>query len=144
VERQALLVERLDSLHYNQVGGQLMKSYFVDGEMRENHVNGNVRIIYYPLEKDSLILYQNYTEAPKMRTYLQKRKLKRVWAGPEPTGCTYPIGAAPREHCFLESFAWFDYIRPRDKHDLFEWRPKHAGAELKPSVRRNAPLQTLD
>lgn len=144
VERQALLVERLDSLHYNQVGGQLMKSYFVEGEMRENHVNGNVRVIYYPLEKDSLILYQNYTEAPQMRTYIHHRKLKRAWAGPEPTGCTYPIGVAPREHCFLESFAWFDYIRPRDKYDLFEWRPKHAGTELKASVRRNAPLQTLD
>lgn len=142
VQRQALLVERLDSLHYNQVSGLLMKSYFVDGDMRENHVDGNVYVVNYPLEKDSTILYQNYLETSKLRLYMEQKKLRRLWA-PASEGCFYTVGTAPPERTFLANFSWFDYIRPLDKHDLFEWRGKKAGTELKPSVRREAPLQTL-
>ena len=46
-------------------------------------------------------------------------------------------------HTFLQNFAWFDYIRPRDKYDLFEWRGKKKESKLKESVRRQAPVQHL-
>lgn len=142
VERQALLVEQLDSVHYNQVAGQLMRSYFDKGEMKLNCVDGNVYVINFPLERDSSILYQNYTETTKLRMYMENRKMKRLWA-PASQGCFYAVGMAPQERTYLSNFAWFDYIRPRDKYDLFEWRPKKKGTELKPSVRHEAPLQTL-
>ncbi len=142
VRRQAILVEQLDSLHYNQVAGQTMRSYFINGEMNLNCVDGNVYVVNYPLEKDSTILYQNYTETSKLRMYMENRKMKRLWA-PASKGCFYVVGQAPTERTFLANFAWFDYIRPRDKYDLFEWRPKKAGAELKPTVRHEAPLQHL-
>lgn len=143
VERQALLVERVDSVHYNQVTGTIMKSYFLDGEMRENHVDGNVCVVNYPLERDSTVLYSNYLETTKLRVWLKEKKLERMWA-PASKGAYYPLGMAPREKTFLANFAWFDYIRPTDKNDLFKWRGKKSGTELKPSVRKEVPLQTLD
>lgn len=143
VERQALLVEQMDSVHYNQVAGQIMKSFFSEGKMRENHVDGNVYIVNYPVERDSSILYQTYTETAKLRMYMEAGKLKKLWT-PAAEGTFYPVDKAPRERTYLANFAWFDYIRPLDKDDLFEWRPKKAGTELKKSVRREAPLQTLD
>lgn len=142
VERQALLVEQVDSLHYNQVSGQEMHSYFKNGEMRENQVVGNVQIIFYPLENDSTVLYHNYTETSKMSMFMQNRKLYKIWA-PASQGYFYPIGTAPRERTILENFAWFDYIRPKDKNDLFQWRGKEKGKELKATIRREAPLQKL-
>jgi hypothetical protein len=142
VERQALLVEQVDSLHYNQVSGQEMHSYFKNGEMRENQVVGNVQIIFYPLENDSTVLYHNYTETSKMSMFMQNRKLHKIWA-PASQGYFYPIGTAPRERTILENFAWFDYIRPKNKYDLFEWRGKEKGKELKATIRREAPLQKL-
>lgn len=142
VERQALLVEQVDSLHYNQVSGQEMHSYFSNGEMKENQVVGNVQIIFYPLEKDSTVLYHNYTETSKMSMFMQNRKLHKIWA-PASQGYFYPIGTAPRERTILENFAWFDYIRPKDKNDLFQWRGKEKGKELKATIRREAPLQKL-
>ncbi len=142
VREQALLVERLDSLHYNQVAGQLMRSYFEKGDMRLNCVDGNVYVVNYPLECDSTILYQNYTETSMLRMYMENRKMKRLWA-PAAKGCFYVAGLAPEERTRLHNFAWFDYVRPRDKYDLFEWRPKKKGTELKPAVRHEAPLQTL-
>ncbi len=143
VQRQALLVEQVDSLHYNQITGQEMRSYYEKGEMKENQVDGNVQVIFFPMEKDSVLLYQNYTETSLMRLFLKNKKMSRIWT-PAAQGNFFPIGKAPKEKTYLSNFAWFDYIRPVDKNDLFEWRGKKSGTELKPTIRRNAPLQNLD
>ena len=45
----------------------------------------------------------------------------------------------PPDKYLLEGFAWFDYIRPLNKDDIFNWRPKKAGTELKEQKRREAP-----
>ena len=44
----------------------------------------------------------------------------------------------------LESFGWFDYVRPLSKDDLYEWRPKAAGTELKKVQPRVLPKQRFD
>lgn len=144
VERQALMVEQVDSVHFNQVTSQEMHSYFDKGEMRENHAVGNVLTIFYPLEKDSTILYSNYLETSILKVFMKERKLDRLWAPASPVAVLYPIGMAPPERRQLANFFWFDYIRPLNKDDIYEWRPKKAGTELKPSIRRTPPLQKLD
>lgn len=145
VNQQALLVERLDSVHYNQVTSKLMRSYFDNrtGELRLAEADGNVCMILYVTERDSTILYHNYTESSKLRMTLDRRKLQHAVAYPHPVGKLYPLGMAPRERTYLPNFAWFDYIRPLSKDDLFVWRPKKSGSELRSTPRRNAPLQYL-
>ncbi len=142
VDRQALMIEKLDSTHFNQVGAQQMRTYFVKGEVSENRAVGNVMVVSYPLEKDSTIIYQNYVETAEARMFMKDRKLKKIWA-PASHGFFYPIGMAPAERTRLEGFAWFDYIRPISPDDVFKWRGKKAGTALKPSIRREAPLQNL-
>ena len=142
VDRQALMIEKLDSTHFNQVGAQQMRTYFVKGEVSENRAVGNVMVVNYPLEKDSTIIYQNYVETAEARMFMKDRKLKKIWA-PASHGFFYPIGMAPAERTRLEGFAWFDYIRPISPDDVFKWRGKKAGTALKPSIRREAPLQNL-
>lgn len=142
VDRQALMIEKLDSTHFNQVGAQQMRTYFVKGEVSENRAVGNVMVVNYPLEKDSTIIYQNYVETAEARMFMKDRKLKKIWA-PASHGFFYPIGMAPAERTRLEGFAWFDYIRPISPDDVFKWRGKKTGTALKPSIRREAPLQNL-
>lgn len=142
VDRQALMIEKLDSTHFNQVGAQQMRTYFVKGEVSENRAVGNVMVVNYPLEKDSTIIYQNYVETAEARMFMKDRKLKKIWA-PASHGFFYPIGMAPAERTRLEGFVWFDYIRPISPDDVFKWRGKKAGTALKPSIRREAPLQNL-
>ena len=142
VSRQALLVEAVDSVHYNQVSGHQMRAYFKDGDMHENNVDGNVRVIQFPLEKDSTVIYQLYMETAKLKMSLEQRKLQRIWT-PAAEGQFYGIGMAPREHSELENYAWFDYVRPLHKDDIFNWRSKRKGTELKSTIRRQAPLQHL-
>jgi hypothetical protein len=46
----------------------------------------------------------------------------------------------PADKMKLDNFAWFDYVRPLDKKDIFVWRGKKEGQGLKKSVRGAAPL----
>ena len=142
VLRQAMMVEQLDSVHFNQVASQQMRSYYDNGEVRENQAVGNVMVVNFPLEKDSTILYQNYVETAKARMFMANKKLQKIWA-PQSHGYFYPIGLAPADRTRLPGFAWFDYIRPTGPEDVFEWRGKAKGTTLKPSIRREAPLQNL-
>ena len=142
VNRQALVAEQVDSLHYNQLSAHQMRAYFAEGEMTHTAASGNVCAVMFPLEKDSLLLYHNYTETTEMRMTLKERKLSRIWT-PAADSYFYAIGMAPRMHTYLENFTWFDYIRPTSANDLMEWRPKKSGTELRTTSRRIAPLQTL-
>jgi hypothetical protein len=54
------------------------------------------------------------------------------------------MGQRPAEKRFLDNFAWFDYVRPQSKDDIFNWRGKGSDMELKVIRRENIPLPTLD
>ena len=141
---QALSVEQMpDTIHYNQISSKEMLAYFNNGELNEVESIDNVQIIYYPIDdSDSTIIGLNYTETTKMRMFLENRKMKKIWM-PKATGTLYPLPQVPPGKFFLQNYVWFDYIRPLDKDDIFNWRPKKGGSEIKPEKRRSAPLQHL-
>lgn len=144
VDQQALMIEQLaDTTLFDQVSGNTMKAWFKEGELNQCWVDGNGCVVNYPMEKDSTFLYSNYIEAAKLRAYIEKNKLQRLVGFPSPQCSTYPLGQAPPEKTRLKGFAWFSYIRPRDKHDLFEWRAKTDADKLKAMPRRRPPMQTL-
>ena len=142
VLRQALSVEKIDDVHYNQVTGHEMRSYFQDGELYLSTSEGNVFVNYYPFDEDSIMVEMNHTETSLLKMFVNKNQVDHIWM-PAATGIMYPIPLIPTEALYLQNFAWFDYIRPVDRYDLFEWRPKKAGTELKASVRHSAPRQRL-
>ena len=143
VLRQALSVEKIDSIHYNQIASHEMHSYFRDGAPYLTTAEGNVFVNYYPFDDDSVMIEMNHTETTLLKLFMKDRKVDRIWM-PAATGTMYPIPLIPPEALYLANFAWFDYIRPLDKDDIFNWRGKKAGAELKKSIQRKAPKQKLD
>ncbi len=142
---QASSVELMkDGEHYNQVASREMKAYFEKGKLRITEAIGNVQSIQYPLDdKDSTIIAMNYLEGDTMRMYFnQERKLQRIWVS-KPDGTAHPLTQVPPDKHRLPNFAWFDYIRPLSKDDVFVWRGKGAEAQLKPQKRRESPIQKL-
>lgn len=143
VLRQALTCERIDSVMYNQVAGQEIHSYFRDGKVYLTHVIRNTMVNYYPYDSDSLLIGMNHLESTELKMYMdEQQKVDYIWA-PASDGTMYPLTLVPPKERYLEGFAWFDYMRPLNKDDIWVWRPKAAGTELKPSVRRNPPMQKL-
>lgn len=144
IQNQALSVERLDSISYNQVTGKEMKAWFERGEMRKVDVIGSVRLIYYPMERDSTLIGMNVSETSLLNIFLENRKMKKMIMSPKSNGTLYPMLQRPSEKMKLDNFSWFDYIRPLDKEDIFNWRGKKAGQELKKSNRSVIPLPNHD
>ena len=140
IQNQALSVEKLDSVNFNQVAGKDMKAYFKDGEMHQVDVLGSVRVVYYWREKDSTLMGMNVSETSELSVFLENRKMKKMLMKPKTNGVFYPMDQLPADKMKLDNFAWFDYVRPLDKKDIFVWRGKKEGQGLKKSVRGAAPL----
>ena len=141
---QALSIEQMpDSVHYNQITSSEMKSYFEKGEMKMTEAIGNVQTVYYMTnDKDSSLVGLNYLETDTMRMYLgAARKLDKIWTN-KFTSTMYPITQVPPAKYKLPNFAWFEDLRPKDKNDIFVWRGKSSGTELKSIKRHEAPLQS--
>ena len=114
---------RSDTTLYNQVSSKEMLAYFVDGAIHETQAKGNVLIGYYFEEGDSVPIIYNYQETSELRMYLKDRKLQKVWT-PKSSGTMYPLNQIPVDRKHLPGFAWYDYVRPLDRYDIFNWREK--------------------
>ena len=144
VINQALSVEQMfDSVHFNQISSKEMFAYFDKGEISEAEASENVLAIYHPIDdSDSTLIAMNYLETTRLRMFIENRKMKRIWT-PKANGVMYPMTQIPPEKKYLPSYAWFDYVRPLDKDDIFNWRGKKSGTELKEVKRREAPVRRL-
>ena len=146
VIKQTLYAEAVNYENdYNQIKGQEMMFYFDDGKLSEMQVVGSVGIVFYPIDdSDSTFVGMNTTVAGRAIAYLNKGKVEKMVIPKEAKGVFYPMGKRPDNERFLDNFAWFDYVRPKNKDDIFNWRGKGSGMELKVIRRENIPLPTLD
>ena len=143
VVNQAMTVEKVDSVSYNQVASQEMFTYFLGGEIEHSEAHGNVYVAYFINEDDGTKIGMNYTETSLLHLYMKERKVHKIWM-PESVGKLYPADMIPSDRRYLNGFAWFDYIRPKSKDDIFEWKSKDAKDMLKTSEKKIVPLQKLD
>lgn len=144
VHGQAFSIERADEdKHFNQISSRDMYAYFRNGSIDMGEAIGNVLAIYYPVdEKDTSLIGHVYVETDTLRMFMRNKMLDKIWM-PKAQGTMYPITQIPPQKRKLDGFAWFDYIRPTDKDDIFVWRGKAEGTELKEIKRSAAPLQVI-
>jgi hypothetical protein len=125
---------KTDTACYNQLSSKEMFAYFIDGEIHEGRAKDNVLIGYFFEEGDSVPIIYNYQETSELRMFFKNRKVDRVWT-PKTTGTMYPLNQIPADRRRLPGFMWYDYIRPRDRYDIFNWRSKNdrgtVGSEVK-------------
>ena len=137
---QAFSIEQLDEKDaYNQVSSNEMFAFFENGSVHEARAVDNVLVVYYPRDdSDSSYVGMVSMQTTLLKMFMEHRKLERIWA-PKSDGVMYPMTQIPPGKRFLEGFHWFDYVRPLSKEDIFHWRGKKAGTELKVVKRREAP-----
>lgn len=145
VINQALSVQQLkqDTAKFNQISSKEMKAFFSNGDIYESQAIDNVLTNYYIIDDaDTTIIGFNYLETTLMRMFIENKKLHKIWT-PKFSGTMYPLTQIPTGKAFLPSFAWFEWIRPKNKNDIFEWRGKGKDKELKKIIRRAAPVHKL-
>ena len=140
---QAMTVEQVDSASFNQVQAKEMFAYFVNGQIEHSEAKGNVYVAYFLDEDDGNRIGMNYTETSELKMYMENKKMKKIWM-PAGSGTLFSPLNIPNDKKYLPAFAWFDYIRPKNKDDVFEWRDKDAKNILQTTREKKVPLQTLD
>ncbi|MDR2057672.1 MAG: hypothetical protein LBP83_05215 [Dysgonamonadaceae bacterium] len=112
--------QQTDTTYYNQLKGRNLYAFFTAGELSRIEVYGNVESIYYPLDEDGLsFIGQNNAESSFMFITVRNRKPVEIKWYPQPKMEVLPIPDLTPEKKYLKDFVDYNYIRPKNKEDIF-------------------------
>lgn len=134
VFNDAFALETVDSSYYNQLQGKELKAFFLEGELREIYVSGNAETIFYPMEQDSSFIGMNHTISGFFRLSMSEGELARTMIWSQPKASTTPLPDLNSDDQFLKHFALYDYIRPKDRYDIFVKVRRKVSKEKKPNT----------
>jgi len=112
-------IEDKDSAHYNQLKGRDLKAFFENKQIKYIIVEGNAESIFYPEEKGGAMLGMNQTESSFLSITLFDKKIEKLKLWPKSKGIMTPLPDLVPEQMRLKDFLWFDYLRPKNKDDIF-------------------------
>lgn len=115
----AFAVQHLDSSYYNQLKGNDLKAYFDGSTVRQIDVEGNAESIYYPMEGDGAKIGLNETKSGFLTIWVKENKLEKLKIWPMPQGNLTPMPDLKPEQKTLKDFYWYDYLRPKNKDDIY-------------------------
>ena len=116
----AFAAQHVDSSYYNQLKGNDLKAYFEGQAVHQIDVAGNAEYIFYPLEKDGAKVGMNETKSGFLTIWVKDNKLDKLKIWPSPVGTMTPIPDLKPDQKMLKDFYWFDYLRPKNKDDIYE------------------------
>ena len=116
----AFAAQHVDSTYYNQLKGNDLKAYFEGQALSRIDVAGNAESIFYPLEKDGAKVGMNQTKSGFLTIWVKENKLDRLKLWPQVTADMTPIPDLRPDQKMLKDFYWFDYLRPKDKYDIYQ------------------------
>jgi len=119
VKQFAFAIQEADSSYYNQLKGSDLKAFFIDGAISQIDVAGNAESIFYPLESDGTMIGLNETKSGFLSMWFKENQFEKLVLWPSPQGVMTPIPDLREEQKKLKDFNWFDYIRPKDKDDIY-------------------------
>jgi len=116
----AFAIQEIDTTYYNQLKGRTIIAYFNAGEIYKVDVEGNGEAIYYNIDNKTAAPLQLSKLAGSFFTFMvEKRKIKRITWYPEPKLDVVPIPDLTPELKFLQDFKNYNYLRPKNKEDIF-------------------------
>ena len=116
----AFAAQHVDSSYYNQLKGNDLKAYFEGQAVHQIDVAGNAESIFYPLEKDGAKVGMNETKSGFLTIWVKDNKLDKLKIWPSPVGSMTPIPDLKPDQMMLKDFYWFDYLRPKNRDDIYE------------------------
>lgn len=113
------VAEHIEDYFFNQLTGREMLASFVNGDLRQLDVKGNVEAIFLPQENDSTYNKMVRTESSTLKALFLDRKIEKMTMWPEVSGTVTPLYLSKRSESRLDGFQWYDVLRPVDKDDIF-------------------------
>ena len=104
----------IDTAYYNQVKGKEMTSFFDNGKVYRNDVNGNAQTIYYLQEEEGAdVTALMYIESSAITFYLDDGSIDKISYKQNPEYVLYPMEMVPEsQERKLQGFDWQEDRRP--------------------------------
>ncbi|ULQ54097.1 OstA-like protein [Flavihumibacter fluvii] len=120
VYENALVINQTHEGYFNQLKGNTINGYFIDGNMDYIRANGSAESIYYAQDEDSAYAGVNRSTANIIDMYFSRQELNRVVFRSEVNGKMSPFRQVNHDEMRLRGFMWQDNRRPKTKFELFE------------------------
>lgn len=120
VFENGLVINRTHEGYFNQLKGNTINGYFIDGNIDYMRARGSAESIYYAQDEDSAYAGVNRSTADIIDMYFSKQELSRVVFRSEVNGTMSPFRQVNHEEMRLRGFIWLDKRRPKTKFELFE------------------------
>lgn len=104
---------------FNQLRGNRMNGYFIDGNIDYLRSKGNAESVFYVMDEDSALVGINKAQGDIIDLRFVNKELNKVVIISEPSGTMFPANQATEQDKVLRSFRWLEARRPKTKFELF-------------------------
>ncbi len=111
--------DTVDTRYFNQVSGQNMFAWFVEGEMRKISVRNKSESIYFLWEEDETPIGMNTIRAKDMLIFMKNRQLETITYIEKPVANVTPTHLVNPQDEKLKGFIWKPQWRPMKPSDIF-------------------------
>lgn len=118
VFENALAINKVDEF-YNQIKGNTINGYFINGNIDNIRARGSAENIYYAADEQGNYIGVNRSTSDIIDMYFLNRKPKKVVFRNNLQGTTSPMRQVDHSTMRLRGFKWLENRRPRSKSDLF-------------------------
>jgi lipopolysaccharide export system protein LptA len=104
---------------FNQLRGNRLNGYFIDGNIDYMRSRGNAESVFYVMDEDSALVGINKAAGDIIDLRFVNKELNKVVVISEPKGTMFPAKQATEQDKLLRNFHWLEARRPKTKFELF-------------------------
>jgi lipopolysaccharide export system protein LptA len=119
VFENGLAVNQTGDGMFNQIRGNRLFGYFIEGAIDYMRAKGNAESVYYVRDNDERLVGINKATADIIDMRFRSKELNRVVFISEVKGTMFPVSQMPEEEKTLRDFQWHEKVRPKTKYELF-------------------------
>ena len=119
VFENGLMINKTGVEMYNQIKGNRLFGYFVQGNISNVRAKGNAESIYYAKDGQDKLIGINKATSDIIDMRFKDKALNKVVFISAVTGTMLPVGQATDQDKRLRTFKWLDEQRPKSKFELF-------------------------
>jgi lipopolysaccharide export system protein LptA len=118
--QNAYIINSPDLQFFNQIAGNRVVAYFVEGSIDRMKVLGNAESIYYAMDETDAYIGVNQTVSSEMLIRFLEGNIDQIVFYYQPEGVFTPMSRANHAALKLEGFRWEFDRRPQSVDDLFD------------------------
>jgi len=121
IDKNSFIVSMVDFEKYNQIRGKQMTGYFKDNALDIIYVTGNGQSVYYALDDEDKFVGVNRGESSDLKIKLIDNAIDEIAYINDGNATFFPMGELTPLELSLKGFSWREYIRPKNREDIFVW-----------------------